>query len=475
MHQKSGHSSELATYEDISDMESMGHPDSRELNNNVKINVGQSGVVNCVDDNVSIVNADVIDTVVQNIKLEGEGVNEAGEGDLDMDDGVVILHTDNVKIPKLTNGQRITLAYDYVEIPVRETQNDRDEDELCDGDADRLHVSFPKCDLVDKMFDNYVALFEKPSAKNLTGEQLPASNLYSIKPGFQISPHMESWAFKSHGQDFPQGVDFDGNIGDIKGRINDPLPSSIFLKKEEYSNLQKAASYQLRAISHAEWYRKSTKNALDMALQNLDPETSAPIVKILQDCKQFIKGISYSNNLLTRMGVYVHGGVTSTLRHDFLQKQGMNIPSEEKACLFSMPYGKSLVFQGLVSDVSQKVKEHKSQQMANRHLQTTIRLADSISHTHPAGGAAGGLGRGAGKGRNFTPGGGAGRPNNGLNGTSNKSAPGPFKKHANTANPQHQPPIRGPQQPQSGSGGPRNNQGGGSFQKGPNGGKKKGN
>ena len=405
---------EVPPFDDISDEEGVGVPDAQEVQKNDSKNIVNdmnkvldknlaADLNNNANNNVDVVDVHANIDVGHNVVDDVVEVNEDGS----VKSVPVILYTENVKIPKLTNGQRITLAYDYCDIPERVMANERDEDEVVNDEGERLHTSFPKSELVDKMFDQYVQQFEKSAAKNLSGGAVPASNMYNLKPGFQISPTMENWAFKSHLQDFPQGVEFDGDVSEIKARVNDPLPKTILLKQEEFANLQKAASFQLRAASHMDWYRKSAKNGLDMALQNLDPESQQPLVKILQDCKQFLKGISYSTNLITRMGVYVHGGVTSTLRHDFLQKEGVNIPLEQKACLFSLPYGKALVFQGDISKIAQKVKEHRQEQSANRQLGATLKLADSVSKSGPKAqgfGRGQGQGQGQGRGRNMSPG-----------------------------------------------------------------------
>ena len=360
--------------EDVSEADLMDQPSQQELDHidsMLYTNVVENVNNNLIND---VVNADVKPDLDL---LSGDGVDIDNHGNAD----IVLLHPENVKIPKLTNGQRITLAYDYLQIPARENNNDRDEDEVQDGEVDRLHTSFPKAEIISKMFAGYVANFEKGSSKSLSAGasgSLPASNVYTIKPGFQCNPQMESWAFKSHGQDFPQGVDFDGNIGDIKAKPNDPLPKSILLKSEELGNIQKAASYQLRAVSHLEWYRKSVKNSVDMVLQQLDPVNQQGLIKVLQDSKQFLKGISYATNQVTKMAVYQHAGITSSLRCDFLQRVGNSMPLEEKAVLFSLPYGTSLVFEGEVSRVASKVKEHRADQNAARTLATSLRIADQM-------------------------------------------------------------------------------------------------
>ena len=302
----------------------------------------------------------------------------------------IFLYPENIMVPKLSNGQRITLAYNYDHIEQRAPSGEFEADELIEEEGERLQTSFPKHDLISKTFENYVKIFEKPSSRTLATEEpqaaIPASNLYNFRPGFQFAPTMEQWQFKSHLQDIPQIVEYDGDIAGIKFKPNSPLPKTLVLREAEWGNLQKSASHSLRAISHLAWYKSCTKNAIDMALQNMDPNVCENAVQMLKDAKQFIKGLTFATDLIAKMSVYQHAGVTSSLRHSFLMNEGNNIPTEEKMQLYASPYGSSLVFQGRVASIMPRVKQHRNEVTADRHLAAALRIGDAASKSGGRGG-----------------------------------------------------------------------------------------
>lgn len=312
------------------------------------------------------------------------------------------LFLDNQKYHTLTASQRITLAHKYIDIPPKVESNTRQKDKnvIVDEDRERLISSFPISTLITDAYANYVHSFEKESFKNLAGSKpgsansseqsaIPASNRFDIKSGFQISPHIEKWEFKTHYRDVPQSVQFDGNIADIKASSSDPLPSSIKLSDQEWGNLQKAASFSLRAISHADWFQKSSVSALDDALSLLNPEIENEnrCIELLQDVKQMQIGLQFAFEKLAKLNVYQQSGVTSILRKEFLQNAGSTIPVEQKCQLFGSPYGNSFVFQGLIHQVTAKVQEFRSASVVNKSLDTALKLADSMAKTGASSGS----------------------------------------------------------------------------------------
>ena len=308
------------------------------------------------------------------------------------------LFLENQKYHTLTASQRITLAHKYIDIPEKIETNSREKDKniIVDEDKERLISSFPVSPLINEAYGKYVSTFEKDSFKNLTGSnpastdqaQIPASNRFDIKSGFQVSPHIEKWEFKTHYRDIPQSVTFDGNIADIKVNSADPLPNSLKLSDQEWQNLQKCASFSLRAISHADWFQKSSVQALDDALSILNPniENENRCIEILQNVKQMQLGLGFAFEKLAKLSVYAQSGVTSILRKEFLQSVGTSIPNEEKCQLFGFPYGNSFVFQGLVHRVTPKVREFRAGNVVNKSLDTAIQLANSVANGSSASG-----------------------------------------------------------------------------------------
>ena len=354
------------------------------------VDVGQGPDINNVGANVELLAGNVINDG-QN---DAENVHE--EIQADNVDGLhgeaPFLFPDNIRISRLTNGQRITLAYQYDNIPPKVVQEGAvDPDEVVEEDQTTVHTSFPVAHIVRDAFNNYVSYFEKKSSRELAesaqGESsnvtptgsVPASNKFQIKPGFSVAPIMDQWAFKSHYRDIPQAVEFDGDIASVKNKSDGPLPKSITLKDHEWGNLQKSASYTLRAVSHIDWFRSGAKNAIDIVLQSLNPDLHGDQIKALRDAKQFLRGISYGSTQIAKMGVYQHGGVTSHLRSEFLNQEGNNILLEEKSQMFSFPFGTSLVFNGLLARVAPSVKVRHDELHSNRQLATSIKLVEQMS------------------------------------------------------------------------------------------------
>ena len=363
--------------------------------------INQDNAIVQVDDNNHV----IVDHIAANVEVVADDVvqiqNEVelapdfqGDNVAEVQADPPLLFPGNILIPRLTNGQRITLAYNYSTIPARVVPEGGgvDPDEVVEDDQHTVHTSFPVAPVIRDAFSGFVNYFEKKSGRELSdgsgqsaaavggqGTSVPASNKFVIKSGFAMAPIMDQWAFKSHYRDIPQSVEFDGDITSVKNKADSPLPKSITLKENEWGNLQKSASYVLRATSHIEWFRGSAKNALDSVLQTLDPNTHGDQIKALKDAKQFLRGISYGSAQIAKMGVYQHGGVTSHLRSEFLTQEGNNILLEEKSQMFSFPYGTSLVFNGLLNRVAPSIKIRRDELTSNRLLGTSIRIADNMS------------------------------------------------------------------------------------------------
>lgn len=309
------------------------------------------------------------------------------------------LFLDNLKYHQLSASQRITLTNEHFDIPPKIEQNAREKDKniIVDDDKERLISSFPVSTLITDAFANYVTSFEKESFKTLAGaansaqasanaSAVPASNKYDIKSGFQISPHIEKWEFKTYYRDIPQAVTFDGNISELKNAQQDPLPSSIKLSDQEWGNIQKAASYSLRALSHCDWFRSASVKVLDDSLSLLNPniESESRCIDLLQAVKQMQIGIEYALEKLTKMAVYNHAGVTSILRKEFLQSVGTSIPVEQKCQMFGFPYGTSFVFQGKLHQVAPQVRDSRSDSMVSKSLDTALKIADTMAKNNPS-------------------------------------------------------------------------------------------
>ena len=297
------------------------------------------------------------------------------------------IFTDNVFYSQLSPGERITLAYKYANIPkpVFKVSEKQDSHEVAQGEKDRLITSFPVAPVVNKAFSEYVSYFEKASFKALpadtNSDQIPASNKFDFKPGFQTSPVVDKWELKITDKAIPQVVSFDGNVESIQADKKSGTPKNIRLTDGEWGNLQKAASFSLRGLSHASWFRECALGALDEALPLLNPNLANDAVCIgkLQDLKQFLRGLDYTIDILAKLSVYTHAGVTSTLRHDFLVQEGKSILQEERLKLFTLPYGTPLVFQGQVHTVAPQIKEFRSEVTSSQLLDTAMRTADSVS------------------------------------------------------------------------------------------------
>ena len=299
------------------------------------------------------------------------------------------LFPNNVFYNQLSPGERITLAYQYASIPqpVHQPSAKKDDHEVAQTDKDKLCTSFPVAPIVSKAFSDYVNNFEKAQFKSqapLPGGQAvepPASNRFDFKPGFQVSPIVDKWELKIHDRAIPQVVAFDGNVESIQSNPKSGTPKNLKLTDGEWGNIQKASSFSLRGISHAAWFRECALGALDEALPVLNPSIAneAMCIDKLQDVKQFLRGLDYTFDILARLSVYMHAGVTSTLRHDFITQEGKSMLAEEKLRLFTLPYGSPLVFQGQVHKVAPTIKEHRSEVTSSSQLDTVIKLADAVA------------------------------------------------------------------------------------------------
>ena len=149
-----------------------------------------------VNDNVDIILPEQVDNppagniepVVDNLALENVGANVVVGQEDGENAGVLVenhddvVHVDanvggmqvdppqlfpnNVLIPRLTNGQRITLAYQYGTIPHRVVPEGAAEpDEVIEDEQSTVHTSFPVAHIVRDAFNGYVGYFERERGK----------------------------------------------------------------------------------------------------------------------------------------------------------------------------------------------------------------------------------------------------------------------------------------------------------------------
>ena len=344
----------------------------------------------------------------------GTSCNVGVETESDIDITSLNQFPDNAFYHKLSPGERITLVQKYLQVPepvqVDNSRKKKDKNELVMDEKDKLCQSFPVHSSVTTAFNDYVDVFEKTSYKSLTADpksgdkassdtnsteskarrETPASNKYDIKSGFQIAPTIEKWEFRTHNRAIPQVVSFDGDLAHIKSDSKSPNPSNIKLTDGEWGNLQKSASYALRAVSHGAWFRDAAFTALDEALPFLDPAVPAneKCIQTLIDVKQFLIGIDYAFDKLAKYCVYPHAGVTSVLRKEFLSAENRSMLLEEQSKLFALPYGDSLVFQGGVQSVAPQVQKFRESSRASALLESTMKIAETGSKSK--GGSGGG-------------------------------------------------------------------------------------
>ena len=208
------------------------------------------------------------------------------------------------------------------------------------------------------------------SKKKKSDAKLFSKNTPSI---LKNAPKRKQGDFYYHEEKFGQFVQLDSNIELLTPSGFDPSSHKlqVNLSEEEVRNMQTAMSFGLHAESHLSSYITASRKAINKALLKLDPETYANEITALQDAKHMLYGAANAVDQSVKMMVYIHAGLTATLRTDFLKTHCPKLPTPVIQGLMHAQFGGSALFNSQIGKFTKELELHR-QKEHHSTLQTAV-------------------------------------------------------------------------------------------------------
>ena len=409
---------------DISAYSPISEPDTAAVKNSNNNNKSKSSIVmpdNTIDVSMSSSLANVKNSSIDVVTLDTH-VDDVNDTDVpDFDPNIVIDHdvdvsknvtTDNVDkevivkteplpsfpdnvlpLPHLSVTKRVSTAYKYYSfprkpVPERQVPSEaHGSDEEIPKSDEVIENSFPVNSSVLKGWQDQSKAFKNSLKEALVmdKENQPSESAQSESQGnkkkddeatlfskstpsiLKNKPTRKQGDFYYHEEKFGQFVQLDSNIELLTPAGFEPgsYKLQVSLTEDEVKNMQLAMSYGLHAESHASSYITASRKAINQALVKLDPEKFSEQIKALQDAKHMLYGATNASDFSIQKMIYIHAGLTASMRTDFLKSQTANIPSHVMQNLLYAQFGGSALFNSQISKYTndielQRQKEHQS-------------------------------------------------------------------------------------------------------------------
>ena len=311
----------------------------------------------------------------------------------------------SARLPAISHARRVSLAYKYCPFPPREegpvglTSEARGSGEETEDKPEEIaQNSFPISSFILNSWQDRGKNFKKTLEKALIMKPKPppAENVdpdaeddgakviaeksdgfaaYSDSVGsiFANKPIRQQQNFYYHEEKFAPFVKRDGNLGvlmkpDEQGRKKDPKSwkPQLTLHQDDIQNVQTALSYGLHAESHSSAYVRASRLAINSVLESLDPALHAESIAKLRDVKAMLFGVVKAIEQSVEMSVYVHSGLTTKLRAEFLNQQDDYLPMHVKQELLHSMFGGTYLFNSQIHKFAEEIDRHNAKQAQSR-------------------------------------------------------------------------------------------------------------
>ena len=307
-------------------------------------------------------------------------------------------------LPHLSITKRVSTAYKHFSFPrkpnvkKRVTSEAHGSDEETSKSDDVIENSFPIASTIMKGWQDQTKSFKASlkAALVMDKEQQEAQKEQLTEPSgegsqskpksddatlfskntptiFKNKPTRKQGDFYYHEEKFGQFVQLDSNIELLTPAGFDPssYKLQVNLSEEEVRNLQTAMSFGLHAESHTSSYITATRRAINSALLKLDPAVFPDQISALHDAKHMLYGAANAVDQSVQMLIYVHAGLTATLRTDFLKNCCYNLPTHVKQELMYSPFGGSALFNSQIGNHITDIEIHR-QKEHNSNIQNAV-------------------------------------------------------------------------------------------------------
>ena len=186
------------------------------------------------------------------------------------------------------------------------------------------------------------------------------------KLGFEKNPFNPRWLYKIDEAEWSDKIKTDDDITLLTR--NNANPTETFeLKRKELLQIQHATSLSMNASTHLDWLLTATKKIVKDGLKQKGNPSNH-----LHAIDDLIEGAAYANEFITDQNIYIHGGITHTIRSAYVN-QMEDLTTGEHVELLAQRYDAYATFNGQIPRISRDLRSREE----SRALKKSMRDKDS--------------------------------------------------------------------------------------------------
>ena len=235
--------------------------------------------------------------------------------------------------------------------------------------------SLPASQFILRKFDEYheravnaIATVKVKKSKRDGEKDELVKVMSTTKPklGFEKNPFNPRWLYKIDEAEWPDKVKTDDDITLLTQDNANPT-ETFELKRKELLQIQHATSLSMNASTHLDWLLTATKKIVKDALKQKGNPSNH-----LHAIDDLIEGAAYANEFITDQNIYIHGGITHTIRSAYVN-QMEDLTTGEHVELLAQRYDAYATFNGQIPRISRDLRSREE----SRALKKSMRDKDS--------------------------------------------------------------------------------------------------
>lgn len=171
--------------------------------------------------------------------------------------------------------------------------------------------------------------------------------------GFEANPFHPKWLYKVHDQSWPTRVKPDD---DIPLLTHAPITENFVLSLNDLQNIQYSSTLAMNAASHIEYLLMATQKLITEAKK---PDADMDV--LLPAISDLVGGAAYANEYVTDQQIYIHAGVTHTMRMHHIAKMQKLTAGEIRDLLITL-YDAGALFNGKIPQIAQNIRDRNTGQ-----------------------------------------------------------------------------------------------------------------
>ena len=235
--------------------------------------------------------------------------------------------------------------------------------------------SLPASQFIINKFDDYhtravnsiaTVKIKKPKNQATKPEQVEAELvkvMSTAKPkmGFEKNPFNPKWLYKVNDAEWPDKIKTDDDIT-LLTHDNQAPEDTFEMKKKELLQIQQATSLSMNASTHLDWTLTATKKLLNDAASK-SSKNKPEILAVLD----LVEGAAYTNEFITDQNIYIHGGITNTIRQEYIDQMEDITPSEHIE-LLAQRYDAYATFNGQIPKIVKNVQDRDNRKALKKSI-----------------------------------------------------------------------------------------------------------